>query len=341
LTSVNGQAYTWDNNGNLTNDGSKTYLYNQANQLTSIAAPGLTLRLRSGQAWSASYNGDGARLRQIVNGVPTTYTLDLVAPLVTALAERTSATTKQYLYGQGDSPMAVYSGTAWTYLSGQDGLNSVRQETDASGNVLTARSFDPYGVPLDGNGGSPFGYTGEQTDVTGLVFLRARYMQPGLGMFLSRDPWGGTANRPATIQGYNYAADNPILFRDPAGTDYVLEIDRYTCNDSHVVGGYVYQYDMASGTWGLRPCRVNVAGYTVIPEGSPFHPDPSWGPGNEPPMPSPNWPPSPEGVQLRYNRESAVAYAVSYACWPNSRYYGVFIRLDFGQILALTWHLNN
>jgi RHS repeat-associated protein len=210
LTSVNGQAYTWDNNGNLTNNGSKTYLYNQANQLTGITAPGLTLRLRSGQAWSTSYNGDGARLRQIVNGVPTTYTLDLAAPLVTALTERTGATTKQYLYGQGDSPMAVYSGTTWTYLSGRDGLNSVRQETDASGNVTAVRSFDPYGVPLSGGGGSPFGYTGEIADVTGLVFLRARYLQPGLGMFLSRDPL-------LTESPYRYASGNPINRSDPSG----------------------------------------------------------------------------------------------------------------------------
>jgi RHS repeat-associated protein len=209
LTSVNGQAYTWDNNGNLTNDGSKTYLYNQANQLTGITATGLT--------WSASYNGDDARLRQLVNGVPTTYTLDLAAPLVTALAERTGATTKQYLYGQGDSPMAVYSGTTWTYLSGRDGLNSVRQETDASGNVLTARSFDPYGVPLDGNGGSPFGYTGEQTDATGLVFLRARYMQPALGMFLSHDPWEGNVQRPESLNGWNYVEGNPVNHIDPSG----------------------------------------------------------------------------------------------------------------------------
>ena len=39
--------------------------------------------------------------------------------------------------------------------------NSVRQETDAAGQVLAARSFDPYGVPLSGDGGEPFGYTGE------------------------------------------------------------------------------------------------------------------------------------------------------------------------------------
>ena len=122
MTSVNGQAYTWDNNGNpsassgqaLTNDGSQTYLYNQANQLITVTATGLT--------WSATYNGDGARLRQIANGVPTTYTLDLAAPLVTALTERIGATTKQYLYGLGDSPLAGYDGTAWTYLSGRDGL---------------------------------------------------------------------------------------------------------------------------------------------------------------------------------------------------------------------------
>ena len=30
----------------------------------------------------------------------------------------------------------------------RDGLNSVRQETDASGNVLAVRSFDPYGYML-------------------------------------------------------------------------------------------------------------------------------------------------------------------------------------------------
>ena len=59
LTSVNGQTYTWDANGNpsassgqaLLNDGSKDYVYDQANRLTGITADGLT--------WSATYNGDG------------------------------------------------------------------------------------------------------------------------------------------------------------------------------------------------------------------------------------------------------------------------------------------
>jgi uncharacterized protein RhaS with RHS repeats len=77
LTSVNGQAYTWDSNGNLKNDGSKVYTYTQANRLIAVSGSGLS--------WSAAYNDDGARLRQTVNGVPTTYVLNPSASLGQAL----------------------------------------------------------------------------------------------------------------------------------------------------------------------------------------------------------------------------------------------------------------
>jgi len=93
----------------------------------------------------------------------------------------------------------------------------VRQETDGSGNVITTRGFDPYGMPLQGNGGIPFGFTGEQTDSTGLVFLRARYMQPTLGMFLSHDAWQGDAFRPLTYNGWSYVEGNPLNRTDPNG----------------------------------------------------------------------------------------------------------------------------
>gem|GEM_PF-3757004 len=67
----------------------------------------------------------------------------LAAPLVTALTERTGATTKQYLYGIGDSPLASYDGATWTYLSGRDGLNSVRQETEY-GEVTAQSAPSPH-----------------------------------------------------------------------------------------------------------------------------------------------------------------------------------------------------
>ena len=87
-----------------------------------------------------------------------------------------------------------------------------------AGYVITTRGFDPYGMPLEGNGGAPFGYTGEVYDAsTQLVFLRARYMQPGLGMFFSRDPWNGDAMRPLTYNGWAYVEDNPINSTDILG----------------------------------------------------------------------------------------------------------------------------
>lgn len=125
LTSVDGVPYSWDNNGNLKNDGSKVYTYTQANRLVAITASGLS--------WSATYNGDGARLKQTVNSVPTTCTQDLAAPLPVVLQAKTGVTSTQYLFGLGTRPLTEYD-SAWEYLLA-DGLGSVRQIADASGTV--------------------------------------------------------------------------------------------------------------------------------------------------------------------------------------------------------------
>ena len=69
LSSVNGQTYTWDNNGNLLNDGSALHRYDPANRLISTTLSGATSLF--------NYNGDGVRLKQIVGGVVTPYPQDL------------------------------------------------------------------------------------------------------------------------------------------------------------------------------------------------------------------------------------------------------------------------
>ena len=72
LINVGGQAYSWDNNGNLLADGVFTYTYDAANRPITIKQ-GTTL------TYTYNYNGLGDRFKQVVNGVPTTYTLDLNA----------------------------------------------------------------------------------------------------------------------------------------------------------------------------------------------------------------------------------------------------------------------
>jgi RHS repeat-associated protein len=66
-----------------------------------------------------------------------------------------------------------------------DGLGSVRQVVDNVGEVLYNQGFDPYGNPyLDTGDEKPsWGFTGEQTDSNGLIFLRARYYEPDNGRF--------------------------------------------------------------------------------------------------------------------------------------------------------------
>ena len=138
------------------------YTYTQANRLITVTANGLN--------WSASYNGDGARMRTVVNGVPTTYTQDLAAPLPVVLQAKTGVTTTQYLFAMGTRPLAEYH-TGWDYLL-PDALGSVRQLADGSGSVGLSQSYDPYGSQLSthGSAASIFGQT--RVAHVARVFLR-------------------------------------------------------------------------------------------------------------------------------------------------------------------------
>ncbi len=162
------------------NKGSALSRYDPANRLISTTLSGVTSLY--------GYNGDGARLKEMVGGTVTMYTQDLVAPLPVVLQSKTGANATRYVYALGTRPLAQY-GTTWEYLLA-DALGSVRQIVDPNGNVTLAESYEPYGIVLTSTGtaSSIFGYSGEQVDTSGLVYLRTRYLQPRLGIFLARDP---------------------------------------------------------------------------------------------------------------------------------------------------------
>lgn len=65
---------------------------------------------------------------------------------------------------------------------------------------------------------NPYQFAGERVDpATNLVHLRARWYDPAVGRFGSRDPFGGALNDPISLHRYLYANANPVSFTDPAG----------------------------------------------------------------------------------------------------------------------------
>ncbi|MBI4675948.1 MAG: C39 family peptidase [Chloroflexi bacterium] len=89
---------------------------------------------------------------------------------------------------------------------------------DPTGAALANKRYDPFGNVMSATGaGSVYGFTGEATDATGLVFLRARYMDPYLNQFIQPDTIVSNPRTPADWNKYTYVRDNPINFTDPNG----------------------------------------------------------------------------------------------------------------------------
>jgi RHS repeat-associated protein len=100
-----------------------------------------------------------------------------------------------------------------------DGLGSTRIITDNVGLITDRYTYDAFGVLIEQNGtfGNSFQFAGEQTDGTGLQYLRARYYDPMIGRFISKDAFGGFIEDPMSQNSYLYANANPVNYTDPSG----------------------------------------------------------------------------------------------------------------------------
>jgi len=174
-----------------------------------FVTPQESLRAHSSIYW---HSGLGDRVRQTANGVTTDYAIDLAGGLTQVLADNQHA----YLYGNGR--IAQHRAGGVDHFLGDD-LGSVRQLVDGNGNVTLTKNYQPYGGLMDsaGSGAASYGFTGEITDPTGLVYLRARYYAPWQGRFINRDTWEGDYTRSLSLNKWIYVEANPINYQDPTG----------------------------------------------------------------------------------------------------------------------------
>jgi RHS repeat-associated protein len=146
-----------------------------------------------------------------VSGDTTQYVLDLATTLPVVVSD----TEAVYLYGL-DIIAQQQAGRQYYF---HDGLGSVRQLLDNTGELEANYAYDPFGVPVvAGDATNPYQFTGEAWDAeVELLYLRARYYQPETGRFMTKDSWPGNYQYPATLNPYAYALNNPINLVDPTG----------------------------------------------------------------------------------------------------------------------------
>ena len=96
-----------------------------------------------------------------------------------------------FLYGVNREAQVAETQTGY-FLP--DALGSVRQMTDAYGDITLTQSYTPYGEILysEGTAATDYAFTGESYDPqTGLVYLRTRYRSIEAGQFIKTDLFAG------------------------------------------------------------------------------------------------------------------------------------------------------
>lgn len=209
VTSVDGVTFTHDQAGNLVDDGTFTYTYDAQGRLAS------TTETATGDTTTIVYDGDGLRSQTTTASGST----PLLWDRATDLPEIISDGTTSYLH----APLQTTSTGAASSIGLEDALGSVRHQSSPAGSVAASLDYTPFGQPASSTLASPFGYTGEWTDPTGHVYLRARVYQPTTGRFLTRDPIQPNHLGTQGWNHYTYTSNNPVTLADPSGLASLFE----------------------------------------------------------------------------------------------------------------------
>jgi RHS repeat-associated protein len=211
-------ALAYDKSGNMTDDGSRTFVYDAFNRIRTVKRKADSLTIGE-----YTYDAHGRRIRKTISngglgGDITNGTTDCLYAGNQCVEERQQI-------GQVDTPVRQYvwglyideliqlrenvSGSPADYYPLQDLLYRTTALTDSAGDIVETYDTDAYGRTLAFSSPGPDGhwftdddattsqprceyiFTGRQYDPESeLYYYRARYYNPTLGRFMQRDPVG-------------------------------------------------------------------------------------------------------------------------------------------------------
>lgn len=194
-------------------EGTTNYTFDYRDRLIEVTAPDRTDQYQ--------YDGDGNRLRRITDGQLEQYVLDLTRDMswVFCSAGGTGELANKYLYGSG-----LVSAKQGEYVNYYhfDPLGNAVAMSDSSATIIATYSYDEYGSSTrseeaDNNPYAFVGQLGIMSEISGLLFMRARFYDPSIGRFLSWDPVQGSPREPTSLHNYIYVNNDPVNLVDPTG----------------------------------------------------------------------------------------------------------------------------
>ena len=235
---VETRLFTYDTRDRLLTDGSVTFTWDADGRLlTKSGSTGLVNvwdaegRLRismgaDGTSVSHDYDVDGNRVRTNTTHtggalVTTRYLVDTNGPLSHVVAESND------IGGDADGGVRARERPASRrHPSDWEPLLSRRRPrigSIANGHFRRGHGYCTIRCLRQSHGANRFGseprsFAGEPVGAVGGVYqLRARWMDPSAGRFLSQDPLDGTLEQPRTLHRYVYAGNDPVNATDPTG----------------------------------------------------------------------------------------------------------------------------
>gem|GEM_PF-289106 len=227
LTAETGATYEYDRNGNRTKktEGPRTttYTFDETNRL-------IRATVQQGQNVGVEeykYDWKGNRIEKRGELDTVKYLVDSNNWISHVVAETGASGVLRAFYTRGGDALIhmVRTGVKSYYL--YDGHGSVRMLANENNAITDTYSYNAYGELTFRTGvtENDYLYASEQLDaMTQLYYLRARYMDPSTGTFISMDTFQGNVADPLSLHRYMYANANPISNTDPTGLFALADI---------------------------------------------------------------------------------------------------------------------
>ena len=252
-------TYSYDDNGNLKEKTSAEedilYFYDDENHLTRVE----TTRFGVTIVVEYEYDAEGNRVRKSIDDtIVITYLVDANRDYAQVLEERDSSGNLLVRYVYGHDLISQTRGGATSYYH-YDGLDSTRALTNSAEAVTDTYNYDAFGNLLDKTGSTTNThlFTGEFFDANiGFYYLRARYLNPAIGRFVTMDTFAGRNRDPYSLHKYLYAHANPINMSDPSGQSPLLEQVEVGAIIGMLATWTVYNLSHPGDEWDFRECFI-------------------------------------------------------------------------------------